>query len=99
MQRILTIQAVLLAAAVQTAVAIQLPTGLVIASGDKSVILHWDPNTETNLAGYNVLRAPADTGPFVQQNTGLLTSLGYCDLSVSDEQAYYYQVVAVDTTA
>ena len=98
MRRILTIQGISLTVALQTAIAIQSPTALVIASGDKSVILHWDPNTETNLAGYNVLRAQASTGPFVQQNSGLLTSLGFCDLSVSDGEAYYYQVIAVDTT-
>jgi len=51
MKRILIFQILLLAATFHTALAINPPTGLVIISGDKSVILHWDPNTETNLAG------------------------------------------------
>jgi len=71
------------------------PTGLVIQSGDQSVILHWNPNSETNLAGYNVYRSLNGAGPFVLQNSSLLTSLGFCDLNVSDGQAYFYEVTAV----
>lgn len=75
------------------------PTGLVIISGDKSVILHWDPNSETNLAGYNVYRSGSSSGPFVVKNTSVLTSLGFCDLNVSDGQTYYYQVTALTTAS
>ena len=71
------------------------PTGLVIQSGDKSVILHWDPNSESNLAGYNVYRSSSSGGPFVAQNTSALTSLGFCDLNVSNGQTYFYQVTAL----
>ncbi len=73
------------------------PTGLVIQSGDKSVILHWDPNSEPNLAGYNVYRSTSSSGPFAAQNAGLLTSLGFCDLTVSNGQTYFYQVTAMTT--
>ncbi|HWY29573.1 MAG TPA: hypothetical protein VNX46_02390, partial [Candidatus Acidoferrum sp.] len=84
-----------------TAIAIEAPTGLVIASGDRSVILHWDPNSETNLAGYNVYRSFTNGGPFVLQNTSLLTTRGYCDLSVGvvDGKTNFYQVTAVTTTS
>jgi|GEM_PF-463085 len=74
------------------------PTNLVILSGDQSVILHWDPETATNLAGYNVYRSLSSGGPFVAQNSSLLTTPGFCDLNVSDGQTYYYQVTAVTTT-
>jgi hypothetical protein len=96
MKRILALQILLSAATIDTAIAIQAPTGLVISSGDKSVILHWDPNPETNVAGYDVYRSPSSGGPFVSV-TNLTTALGFCDLSVSDGQAYYYQVTAVTT--
>jgi hypothetical protein len=96
MKRILALQILLSWVTVDTAPAIQAPTGLVISSGDKSVILHWDPNAETNVAGYDVYRSPSSGGPFVSQ-TNLTTALGYCDLNVSDGQAYYYQVTAVTT--
>ncbi|MFZ0826546.1 MAG: glucoamylase family protein [Verrucomicrobiia bacterium] len=75
------------------------PTGLVILSGDKSVILHWDPDAEINLSGYNVYRSLSGGGPFVLQNTGLLTSPGFCDLNVTNGQTYFYRVTAVTTAA
>ena len=75
------------------------PTGLVILSGDKSVILHWNPNSEGNLAGYKVYRSLASTGPFVAQNSMPLTSLGFCDFNVSDGQPYYYRVTALTTAS
>jgi hypothetical protein len=86
------------AIALNTALAIQAPTGLVIFSGDRSVILHWEPNTETNLAGYNVYRALTNTGPFTIQ-TNLATMRGYCDLLVNDGQTYFYEVTALTTTS
>src|SRR5580698_5793786 len=54
MKRYLIFQVLFLAASFETAFAINPPAGLVIASVDRSVILHWDPNAETNVAGYNV---------------------------------------------
>jgi hypothetical protein len=88
-----------MAATFHTAVAIEPPTGLVILSGDKSVILHWDPNSEANLSGYNVYRSLSSGGPFVKKNTSVLTTLGFCDLNVSDGQTYYYQVTALTTAS
>ena len=99
MKRTLIFQILLLAATFHTALAINPPTGLVIISGDKSVILHWDPNTETNLAGYNVYRSLSSGGSFVKKNTSVLTSLGFCDLTVSDGVTYYYQVTALTTAS
>jgi hypothetical protein len=99
MKRILIIQILLLAATFHTALAIAPPTGLVIISGDKSVILHWDRNTESNLAGYNVYRSLSSGGSFVKKNTSVLTSLGFCDLTVSDGVTYYYQITAVTTAS
>jgi hypothetical protein len=75
------------------------PTNLVIFSGDKSVILHWDPDASANVTGYNVSRSLSSTGPFTQQNKSLLTPLGYCDLSVNDATVYYYQVTAVNASS
>ena len=74
------------------------PNGLVIQSGDQNVILHWNPNGEPNLSGYNVYRSLSSSGPFVLQNASLLTTPGFCDLNVSDGQTYFYQVTAVTTT-
>ena len=70
------------------------PNGLVISSGDQSVILHWNPNSEIYVLGYNVYRSLSGSGPFVRQNGNLLTTPGFCDLNVSDGQAYHYKVTA-----
>jgi hypothetical protein len=75
------------------------PTGLVIQSGDQSVLLHWNPNVETYVSGYNVYRSLSSSGPFVVQNGSPLTAPGFCDLNVSDGQTYYYEVTALTTTS
>jgi hypothetical protein len=99
MKRTLLLQILVLAVTLHTALAINPPTGLVIISGDRSVILHWDPNAESNLSGYKVYRSLSGGGPFVALNSTLLTALGYCDLAVSDGLTYFYQVTAVTTTS
>jgi hypothetical protein len=70
------------------------PTGLVLSSGDQSVILHWEPNPEANVVGYRVYRAPASNGPFVAQNISPLASPGFCDFNVANGQTYFYRVTA-----
>jgi len=99
-KRTLVLQ-ILLAAAVQTAPAIQAPTGLVSRTGDQSVVLHWDRNSENDLSGYRVYRSLNSTGPFSLLNSSLLTAPGYCDLSVNviNGQTNFYRVTALTTTS
>jgi len=100
LKRILFVQFLFLTTAFCTAQVINSPTGLVISSGDRSVILHWDPNTDANLAGYNVYRSLSSGGPFVlKNNTGVITTLGFCDLAVNNGLTYFYQITAVTTNA
>ena len=75
------------------------PTGLVILPGDQSIILHWNPNAENYVSGYNVYRSLSSSGPFVKQNSSPLTAPGFCDLNVSDGQTYYYEVTALTGTS
>ena len=100
MKRTLFLQILFLVAVFQTAFAIQPPTGLVIISGDKSVILHWDQNSDSNLAGYRVYRSSTSGGPFVAQGSVLITP-GFCDLSVGVVNGHtnFYQVTALTTTS
>jgi hypothetical protein len=98
MKRMSALTALILAIALDTALAVQAPTGLVISAGDRSVILHWEPNPETNISGYNVYRALTNSGTFTVQ-TNLTTTRGYCDLFVNDGQAYFYYVTAVTTAS
>ena len=97
MKRTLVLQ-ILLAAAVQTALAIQSPVGIVSRTGDQSVVLHWDRNSEANLSGYRVYRSSTGGGPFTLLNASLLSAPGYCDLSVNvvNAQTNFYRVTAVN---
>src|SRR5215831_7847604 len=83
----------------QSLYAINPPTGLVSRSGDLSVVLHWDRNSDANLAGYRVFRSLNSGGPFTALNalTNLITSPGFADINVLNGQIYYYQVTAVNT--
>src|SRR5258706_5259297 len=102
MKRILVCQILLLAASFQPALAIQAPTGVVSRAGDRSIVLHWDRNTESNLSGYRVYRSTTtSSGPFTLVTPSLLTSAGFCDLTVKviNGQTNFYQVTAVATTS
>ena len=99
MRQTFLFQILLLAAAFQTTAAVEAPTGLSGQAGDQSVVLHWDRNSEVDLAGYRVYRALSSSGPFVLQNQSLLTAPGFCDLNVVNGQTNFYQVTALTTTS
>jgi len=101
MKQTLLLQILLGTVTLHTAVGIEAPTGLVSRTGDKSIVLHWDRNTEANLAGYRVYRSASSGGPFVAQNPSVVTSAGFCDLTVGvvNGQTNYYRVTALTTTA
>ena len=65
MKRTLAIQILFLAVTIRAAVAIDAPVGLVSRAGDRSIVLHWDKNSESNLGGYRVYRSTTSAGgPF-----------------------------------
>ncbi len=72
------------------------PQGLAALTGDQSVVLHWDPNPEAGVAGYNVYRAAAANGSFARLTPNPATSLSWADLIVTNGQPYYYYVRAVN---
>src|SRR6266498_2829444 len=96
MNRTLAVVALRPLFAAQNLFGISPPTGLVKRTGDLSVVLHWDRNSDTNLAGYRVYRSINSGGPFVAQGS-TLTSAGFCDVAVNNGQTYYYQVTALTT--
>src|ERR1700719_2545041 len=92
----------LLALTCHTADAVQAPSGVVSRAGDRSIVLHWDRNSEGNLSGYRVYRSTTGTGgPFTLQTPSLLASQGFCDItsSVINGQTNFYQVTAVTTAS
>jgi hypothetical protein len=75
------------------------PANLTATPSAGGIALQWTANTESNLAGYYVLRASSAAGPFTQLNTALLTSPSYNDVIAPQAVVSYYQVVAVNTSA
>lgn len=67
------------------------PSGLAAAAGNGQVSLSWAPNSETNLAGYNVYR----NGTKV--NGSLITSPSYTNTGLTNGTSYGFQVTAVNT--
>lgn len=75
------------------------PTGLQAVFsqvGPKSFIdLTWNPNTDADLAGYNVYRRTENTQP-VKINTELVKTPTFRDENVQPGMKYFYAVSAVD---
>jgi hypothetical protein len=92
------IQAATLAAALPAA-AVAPPAGLVTRAGDQSIVLHWNRNSEPNLAGYRVFRSSNRNGPFSLATSTLLTSPSFCDLTVSNSETWYYRATALTRSA
>ncbi|MHA2254266.1 MAG: PKD domain-containing protein, partial [Candidatus Kariarchaeaceae archaeon] len=61
-----------------------------------TLVLTWDANTESDLAGYNLYRAISPDGAYVKINSDLLTNTNFTDDGLSDGTTYYYKIAAVD---
>lgn len=74
------------------------PTGVAGNTQSGGVRVQWSPNTEADLAGYHVYRAPASSGPWTRLDGTMLTSLEYVDGSAPDSASLWYAVTAVDAS-
>lgn len=76
------------------------PKGLTATPLSASVRLTWEANSETDLAGYVVLRAAADADPAQQQSWDaigrMITGTVFIDNSAEAGKAYIYKIKAVD---
>jgi fibronectin type 3 domain-containing protein len=80
------------------------PTGLTATAGDGSVDLAWNPNVESDVAGYDLYRSTG-ANPVDVNGTPINASLivarpqepgSYHDTSVVNGSTYHYLLVAVD---
>lgn len=74
------------------------PTGLTATAGDRRVVLSWNANTESDLAGYYVYRATSENGTYTRQNATPLAVTTLTQTGLTNGQTYWYYVTAVDTT-
>jgi len=72
------------------------PAGLAAVASVKSVMLSWNANGESNLAGYQIFRATSANGAYQQLNSGVQTGTTFVDTTAPAGVVSYYQVVAVN---
>jgi hypothetical protein len=71
------------------------PQGLVAVQEGLAVRLFWDPNSERDLAGYQVQRSTGG-GPWSRIGPELIEQPSYLDTAVQAGSRFAYRVVAVD---
>ncbi len=72
------------------------PTGLTATAGNQKVDLKWNPNTESNLAGYNLYCS--SVGVYFKVNQSLISgATTYSNTSLTNGVTYYYKLTAVNT--
>jgi hypothetical protein len=69
--------------------------GLVVRSGDQSVLLHWDPDSAQMPDGYHVYRATQAAGPFARLTATATPLTGWADVGVGNGQTYWYYATAI----
>ncbi|HLU99828.1 MAG TPA: fibronectin type III domain-containing protein [Acidobacteriota bacterium] len=69
-----------------------------LLADSRSARLEWDPNSETDIAGYNVYRSTGSDGNFVQLNSSPISPTTFTDSTLSTHQIYYFAVTAVNTS-
>jgi hypothetical protein len=79
------------------------PTGLAAIPSADGIDLSWEPNTEPDLAGYNVYRRQVSaTGEAIGAPTRLTPTPApapaFSDRTAQPGQSYSYRVTAIDTT-
>lgn len=72
------------------------PLGLIAVAGEAAISLVWDPGTENDLAGYNVLRRTTSDDTLQPLTTVPIEGTAYRDSSVVPGERYVYAVQAVD---
>ena len=72
------------------------PAGLAAVPSDGAINLIWEPNTESDLGGYLVLRRGPGDATLRQLTSAPIADARYRDNGVEPGTQYSYAVVAVD---
>ncbi len=73
------------------------PAALKRSTGNEKVLLMWEPNRASDLAGYNVYRSRLPDGPYRNRiNEALIEAPEYLDPGLDNDVPYTYAVTAVD---
>ncbi|CAO0821062.1 Fibronectin type-III domain-containing protein [Desulfarculales bacterium] len=72
------------------------PEGLVGGSLENGIYLRLTPSLQQDIAGYNIMRASAKQGPWIQINPDLNRGNTFVDKDVKLGSTYFYRVVAVN---
>ncbi len=72
------------------------PTGVTATGEDRSITILWSPNTEQDLAGYNVYCSAMSDGEYSAVNSHLIVGNWFRDEGLSKDTTLYYVVTAVD---
>ena len=72
------------------------PQGLTVAVENNAVHLTWLQGSETDLAGYTVLRAANPEGPYELLRSDFV-GIGCYDLDFTYGQTYYYELMVADS--
>jgi hypothetical protein len=74
------------------------PTGLTAAQEGAKTQLQWNPNHESNLAGYSVYRATAVGGPWQKLNAALVLAAEFLDSNLpANITTLWYEASALNT--
>ena len=73
------------------------PTGMVAVADDDAISLVWNANSESDLAGYRILRGTAADATLQPLGLEPIERTTYRDARVVPGQRYWYAVQAVDT--
>ena len=73
------------------------PTGVTATAGDKQIVLDWNDNAESDIAGYNVLRSTSSGGTFSKVNTTNITVSNFTNTGLTNGTQYFFVIRAIDT--
>ncbi len=74
------------------------PQNVVTARSDNGdILITWEPNTQSNLMGYNVYRSDFGSDVFTKLNTSVVTQTQFTDATTQPNKRYSYRVACVST--